>query len=184
MRKWIMIFAAAVFVAAVTAGCGRSDDNKTAVNQDVSVQELHEAVKAAYGENYIPDQALDDGGLENILGVEPGLCEEYIVEMPMISMNVDTFAAIRAKEGKGQQVKEALEAYREKLVADTMQYPMNQIKIQASKVAAYDDYVFFIMLGFLEPEQEEQEEAAVLKAYEEENDKAIQAIEKLLKVKG
>lgn len=184
MKKWIMIFAAAVFAATVTAGCARSGSNETAVNQDVSVQELHEAVKAAYGDNYIPDQALDDGGLENILGVEPGLCEEYIAEMPMISMNVDTFAAIRAKKGKGEQVKEALEAYREKLVADTMQYPMNQIKIQASKVAAYDDYVFFIMLGFLEPEQEEQEESAVLKAYEEENDKAVQAIEELLKVKG
>lgn len=184
MKKWILIAAAVFFAGAAGAGCSRPDNNETAVNQDVSVQELHEAVKAAYGEDYIPDQPLDDGGLENILGVEPGLCEEYIAEMPMISMNVDTFAAIRAKEGKGQQVKEALEAYREKLVADTMQYPINQIKIQASKVAAYDDYVFFIMLGFLEPEQEEQEESEVLKAYEEENEKAVQAIEKLLKTKG
>lgn len=180
MKKWMITIIAAIMSMILLAGCSQSGESKPQ-GEAVAVTKLHEAVKEAYGEDYIPNQPLDDETFLNIMGVDSALCEEYIAEVPMISTNVDTFVAVRAKEGKAEEVKEALEAYRESLIADTMQYPMNQIKIQASKVLSYDNYVFFLMLGFLEPQQEEQEEAKVLKAYEEENQKGIDAIEKLLK---
>lgn len=50
----------------------------------------------------------------------------------MISTFVETFIGVQAKDGKGDDVEAALNAYRDRLVGDTMQYPMNIAKIQAS----------------------------------------------------
>ena len=41
-------------------------------------------------------------------------------------------------------------------IQDTCQYPMNQLKIQASKVYVKGNYVCFIMLGTISNKQEEQ----------------------------
>lgn len=166
-------------VMLILAGCQKTEDKNTAVS-DVPMEQIHTAVKEAYGEDYVPNMSYDDEALQNIVGIDPALCEEYIAEAPMISMQVDTFIGIKAKSGKIEDVKKALESYRETLINDTMQYPMNQIKIQASKVVSYGDYAFFIMLGFIAPEEEEQEEAEVLKAYEAQSQKAVDVIEGLL----
>lgn len=168
-----------ISIMIITAGCGSSDKKSEAKN--IALSEIHTAVKEAYGEDYLPSMAIDDAALKNTLGVDPELCEEYIAEIPMISANVDTFAAIKAKSGKAKEVQTALEAYREVLVNDTMQYPANQIKIQASEVVSYGDYVFFIMLGAVPADVEESaDEDAALKAYQEQNKKAKDAIEGLL----
>ena len=81
-----------------------------------------------------------------------------------------------------KKIKNKLTAYRQGLINDTMQYPMNLLKIQASKVYVKGDYVFFIMLGYVDSNTEETStEEQVIEAYKAENQKAVDAINALFK---
>lgn len=63
-----------------------------------------------------------------------------------------------------------------------MQYPMNIPKVQASRVYVKDNYVFFIMLGFIDSSLEETEnEEQLIEAYKTENKKAVDTINALFK---
>jgi hypothetical protein len=142
-----------------------------------NLKKVHTAVKNAYGEQYIPSMALDETAFQELIGVKKELFIEYIAEMPMMSTHVDTFIGVEAKEGKAKEVEALLLAYREKLVSDTMQYPMNVPKIQASKVVAVDDYVFFVLLGEIPMEVlDTGDEAKIKNAAESGVKKAIDAI--------
>ena len=70
-----------------------------------------------------------------------------------------------------------MQAYRKRLLDDTMQYPMNLIKIQASQVVRYGNYVFFLMLGEVSMEDMERGDQAALEAAQAENQKAVDAVE-------
>ena len=61
-----------------------------------------------------------------------------------------------------------------------MQYPMNQIKVQASRVEQVGNYVFFILLGDIPMEVEEKGEDAILAAAKEQAQIAVDAINKVL----
>lgn len=139
---------------------------------------IHTAVKEAYGENYIPSQAFDEITLQEVYGLSSDMYDAIIAEGPMISMHVDTFIAVHPTEGNFDNVVAALEGYRKVLVEDTMQYPMNQIKIQASKVETVGDYVFFIMLGYGDDTLENEDE--ILASFEEQNNIAIDAIKNVI----
>ena len=105
-----------------------------------------------------------------------------IAEVPMISANADTLVIVKAKNAASKKkIRSALKKYREELIQDTCQYPMNQLKIQASKVYVKGNYVCFIMLGTISNKQEEQSEDKVIAAYKKQNEKAVKAISKLYK---
>lgn len=184
MRK--SIYAAALVLTAISlTACGgkKGTENggagsaaETTVAADVDLEEVHQAVKDVYGENYIPSAPYDAQAFHDIFGVPEDLYEEFIAEGPMISVHVDTFAAVKAKAGKGEEVEKLLADYRTHLVEDSMQYPMNISKVQASEVIRNGDYVFFVMLGTASDEAQEQGEEAALKSAEEENKKAVDAI--------
>ena len=53
---------------------------------------------------------------------------------------------------------------------------MNISKVQASEVVRHGDYVFFVMLGTASEESQEQGEEAALQSAQEENKKAVDAI--------
>lgn len=150
---------------------------------DISLDEIHAAVKEAYGEDYLPNQLYDAQTMEDIYGIKEEWVEEEIAEVPMISANVDTFLAVKAKSEYVDQVKEAIESYREILISDTMQYPVNIPKIQASQIEVYGDYLFFIMLGVVPMEVEEQGEEAILEKAKENNQVAVNTIKEKLGVK-
>ena len=147
-----VIMAASLAFASLT-GCSSSSAGKEPAGQEteaavnVSLDDVLNKIKEAYGEGYIPNTPMDDQMLNDVIGLSPELCESYVAEMPMISTFVETFIGVKAKEGKGDDVEKALTEYRERLVGDTMQYPMNVSKIQASQVVRHGDYVFFVMLG-------------------------------------
>lgn len=178
MKKKVLALILAGVCAFGLVGCGK-EEKKKEVNVDIT--EVHNSVKEAYGETYYPNQTYDTNTIEQMFGVKEDLYEKAIAEGPMMSFSVDTFVAIKAKSGKGSEVKKALTDYREKLVNDSMQYPTNKVKIQASQVVSYDDYVFFILLGDIPMEVEEQGDEAILEAAKSENQKAIDAIDKFFK---
>lgn len=111
------------------------------------METIKAAVVEAVGENYFPNMPLDPEMLETMFGITSDMYEDYMAEMPMISTNVDTLLIIKAKDDKVEAVEEALHAYRDAKVSDTMQYPMNVGKIQASRIERIGNYVCFVQLG-------------------------------------
>lgn len=140
------------------------------------METIKTAVVDALGENYWPNSAMDAQVLEGLMGITADMYDDYMGEMPMISTNVDTLLIIKAKDDKVEDVEEALNAYRENLVNDTMQYPMNLGKIQASRIERIGNYVCFVQLGGDTTEISESGEEAVITHCLEQNELAIEVI--------
>lgn len=182
----IAVFAVAVGVLAVVAATGCSMKNQSGTDTE-TVQNspepdaVYEAVKAAYGENYLPNLRLTDEEIEVRYGIANDLYSSAIAEVPMISAQVDELVLIKANdEAARDTIEEALTAYQNVLREDTFQYPANLLKIQASQVYVRGDYVCFIMLGVLDNETAQQaDEGKVIEAYKTENEKAVAAIDAL-----
>lgn len=143
-----------------------------------------EAVKAAVveslGESYWPNMAIMPDMLEEIFGITGDMYDDYMAEMPMIGTNVDTLLIIRAKDDKVKEVEEALNAYRDKMVNDTMQYPMNLGKIQASRIERIGNYVCFVQLGADTMAAMESGDEAVVLHCQEQNELVIEVISQKL----
>lgn len=179
MRKTMMTAAVAASAFLMMTGCQKKADNVPAqtVEQttqettaeetssaeettgEVNLEDIYTAVKEAYGEDYIPSMAFDSQGMKDVFGISSDLYESFIAEGPMMSAHVDQFVAVEAKEGKGEEVETLLKDYQDYLMNDSMQYPMNLAKIQASSVIRHGDYVFFLMLGAYDDSAEDEEAA-------------------------
>ena len=96
-----------------------------------------------------------------------------------MSVHVDKFIAIHATEGNLENVQNAINSYRDMLVNDTMQYPMNLVKIQGSVVETVGDYVFFVMLGVID-EMAYTEEKDMIDAYTAINNSVIDAAKEVI----
>lgn len=116
-------------------------------NGAISVTEIQKAVEEHLGENYVATMDIDEEQLEDRFGITVDNIEHYSAKQPMMSAHVDTFIAIQSKEGKADEVETELEAYRKLALDNTMNYPGNIAKVEASKVVRYENYVFFLMLG-------------------------------------
>lgn len=157
-------------------GAGGPEDEFTGTWSD-EMAGLRAAVAEAVGEeNYWADMPMDPEMLQVVYQIGADTYEDYMAESPMISTNVDTLIIVKAKEGQTDTVYDALSAYREGLVSDTMQYPMNLGKIQASRVEKIGNYVIFVQLGGETPD----DEAAAITQCQEANEKALEAIRGIL----
>ena len=134
------------------------------------------AVAEALGENYWPNTAITPEMLEGTFGITSDLYEDYMGEMPMISTNVDTLLIIKAKSDKVDAVEEALNEYRDNLINNTTQYPMNLGKIQASRIERLGDYVCFVQLGADTTAASESGDEAVITQCQEQNELAIEIL--------
>lgn len=174
--------ALAVTLSMGVVGCGGSNPNSGQVSgiqaESGMASAFHEAVQEVYGEFYIPSMPLDDVMMADIIGINMENVSEYIGEVPMMSTFVDTFIVIEAEEGTVSEVLADLEAYQNKLQADSMQYPMNLAKISSAQTFAIDDYAFFVMLGAMDEENETEEEQ--LEFAEEQIQLGINAIYQLV----
>lgn len=169
-----------VLMFGLTACGGKGNGSEQSV-KNVPVADLKAAVVAELGDDYWPEAEIPADALEMGYGLTSDMYEEYVGDMPMMSAKVDTMIIVKAKEGKADAVEEALTAYHKALKEDTMQYPMNIGKIQASKVERIGNYVCFVLLGGDVTSVEEQGEEAVIKYCQEQNDRAIKAISDKLK---
>lgn len=156
----------------------KDEDKDTSTASDPVLTSIYEEVKAAYGDNYLPSVTCDSDTTEAIYGINADWYEAAIVEVPLISTHVDTFMGFKAEEEDFDALLKAVTDYQDRLKADTMQYPSNQAKIQASRVVHYGDYVFFIMLGIID--NEEQETEGLIKDYTAQNKIATDIIESQL----
>ncbi|MBO5199233.1 MAG: DUF4358 domain-containing protein [Lachnospiraceae bacterium] len=149
--------------------------------EEVSVEDLAAAIKEAYGDMYLPSMQVDAEMAKEMYGVDTTWHEEFFGEIPMMSAHVDMLLIFKAADGHVEDIEEALANYRDVQINDSMQYPSNMPKLQASVVKTYDDYVFFIMLGGYPDDQQTDDEELALQYAEENNQIAIDTIENLLK---
>ena len=156
---------------------------EAAKKKQPSVKKIRNAIADKYGENYVPNVSLTASEINQRYGIKASWYSDIVAEVPMISNHVDTLVIAKAKnKNTRKKIKKQLSIYRQKQIDETMQYPMNIPKIQASKVYVKDNYVFFIMLGFIDDSLEETgTDEQLIEAYKSENQKAVNAINALFK---
>lgn len=180
MKKWWLTTCVLI---CFLEGCSRKDvspeNTEAGYRDDVSAQALAEAVASELGDDYWADAELPPELLDDWYGIPAELYDEYYGQTPMVSVNVDALIIVKAAEGKLEDVEAALDTYRESMVQDTFQYPVNIPKLQASEIRTFGDYVCFVQLGADMDGMEEDEEAA-FRACQEMNGRALSVIEKEL----
>lgn len=147
------------------------DEGQDGISEEMS--SIRQAVVDAMGENYWPDTQIPAEYLEGY-GLTADMYVDFWGEMPMISTNVDTIMIVKAAEGQTEAVEGVLNAYRDVQVNDTLQYPMNVGKVQASQIQVIGDYVCFVQLGADTMDLEDEE--SILHC-QEQNQMALEAIE-------
>lgn len=145
-----------------------------------TLSDIYQAVKAVYGDDYLPNYFSTLELIESLFGIQGEDVIQAFAEQPMISMYPDTFVGIEATAEGADNIEKALRAYQEDLIQNSLQYPMNLAKVQSSEVVRIDNYVFFIMLGAIQDDMDITEEDALSFA-QSEIQKAIDAIEEILK---
>lgn len=154
-------------------------DDSAQVPEDGISEEMsaiRQAVVDVLGDNYWPDSQIPAEYLEGY-GLTSEMYSDFWGEMPMISTNVDTIIVIRANEGQIDAVEAVLNSYRDALVNNTMQYPMNIGKIQASRIEVVDDYACFMQLGADTMDLGEED---AIRHCQEHNEMALEAIERVI----
>ncbi len=144
---------------------------------------LAKEVEAAYGEDYVPNYKLSGDEIKNRYGVSTSWYSSAFAQVPMVSAHVDEVAIFKAKNATSKKkILKAVKAYQKSLKESTMQYPMNLLKIQGSKVYTNGNYVCFFMLGQISKSTEENgSDEDIIKAYQQQNKKAVNAVKKKLK---
>lgn len=163
----------------VESESGTQTEPGTEEEQDGGSEEMsaiRQAVVDALGENYWPNTQIPAEYLEDY-GLTGEMYTDFWGEMPMISANVDTIIVIKASEGQMDAVEGVLNSYRDALVNNTMQYPMNIGKIQASQVGVVGDYACFIQLGADTMDMEDED---AIRHCQEQNEMAFKAIENVV----
>lgn len=204
MKKAVVCLCTGVLVLSMVA-CGRNNENQMQEGQNSTessqqnttdatlspeagedtqvsgLKNIRQALVEVLGENYWPNTEIPAEYLADY-GLTTQMYEDFYGEMPMISTNLDTVIVVQAKEGQVTAVEEVLNNYRDNLVNDTEQYPMNRGKIQASRIETFGNYVCFVQLGADTTAMygEDGDEEAVIKHCQEQNELAIEAIGKAL----
>lgn len=141
-----------------------------------SLGTFREALRGVYGEKYYPDTRLTDEEIRTELGMDETLYEEVYAERSAQSAYPDTFIAVKVKEGKTEEVKNKLNAYKERLLQDN-NFAAHTDKINAAKVHAEGDYVFFVLLGDVEDGTSSE---GVAEAFGKEIQRGIDAIQEAI----
>lgn len=137
----------------------------------VSMDDVVNTLKNTYGERYLPSMPLDQETFNMMVGLTSDMYSEFYAEMPMMSTHADRLFIV--KTDKVEEVQGVFDTYRQSLIDDTMQYPMNVAKIAESNVYVNGDYVMFFMLGAYTDEQP----AGVENMTPEDAEKATTAIQ-------
>lgn len=129
-------------------------------NSTLSAKGLRDAVAKAYGENYLPDQAMDAEMIESEFGLTKDMYDEVVAEAPLIGFHPDRLVIVKPKKGKEANVKRALEDALLVMKEQQMQYPVNVAKVNAGKVLEKDGYYCFMILGQTDDTSEDDDDAA------------------------
>ena len=114
---------------------------------------VRNAIAKMYGTQYFPNVKVHADAeylkmyLADTLKMDEAWVEDIVIEVPMISANVDTLILVKPSAGNAENVLTALNNYKNYLINETFQYPMNVARIQRAVVEQVGDYVCFSILG-------------------------------------
>ena len=145
-RAWT-ITAVLVLLLAVSIGCGKTDGGDFTI--DAALSEVVQGVSEALGDAYVRMPVeLDEAALTELLGLTQEDVEDYAGHFSMTMTSADCFIAIKAREGREEAVRGALEQRRaqvERMFEKYLPEPLQTAK--AGQVVQRGRYVFLIMLG-------------------------------------
>lgn len=170
--KNVKYIACATVLAASMVFGGCSKDKEVNVN----INEVYDAVKEAYGEEFVPDFEYDSEDIADVYGITADMYEDVYANVAKVAFDIDAFVAVKAKEDKADEVYDLLVKYRENQINDAMQYPVNAVKIQASEVTRHGNYIFFTCLGTISKESESAGNDAILNEAKKDNKIAVDKI--------
>ncbi len=145
-----------------------------------TMSKLRDLVKAEMGDHYWPEVTLSEEELLEKTGISQDMYVEFLAEEHDAETGIDTMIIIHAKEDYVGAVEQAFEAYRSKLIENNRQYPGNYSKAQASRMETIEDYICFVQLGADTSIVAEQEEKEIIAYCLEENERAIDVLEKTI----
>ena len=107
---------------------------------------FRDTLRGTYGDKYYPDTELTEEQMREALDLDESLYEEIYGENTAQKAHPDTFIVVKVKNGKTEEVKKKMEAYRQTLLDDN-DYAANGDKIREARIFDEGEYVFFILLG-------------------------------------
>lgn len=114
--------------------------------KDIELKSFREALMDEYGDDYVPDTVLTDDEIMEKTGLTEDMFTEIYGEVSSNEENPDIFLAVRAKDGREDEVKQAFEKYKNSLLED-QRYEAYSDRIKSAEIYSHDDYVFMILLG-------------------------------------
>ena len=114
---------------------------------------IRNSIVKMYGTMYYPNVKIHEDAeylgvyMADTLKLDASWVSDIIIEVPMISANVDTLILVNPTEGNAENVLAALTEYKRYLVEESFQYPMNEARVQRAVVQQVGDYVCFSILG-------------------------------------
>ncbi len=147
---------------------------------------VRNAIVKMYGDTYYPnmkiheDEAYLGTYMADTLKLDAAWVSDIVIEVPMISANVDTLVLVKPSEGNAENVLTALNNYKTYLVEETNQYPFNVARVKTALVQQVGDYVCFVILGGALDDPESYgltTEEAIEEFYTQMNMNAVYAIQ-------
>lgn len=142
------------------------------------MDDLKDAVVGILGENYWPDTLLTAEELAERTGVSENMYEDFMAEYQHTEAGIDMMILVKAKPGEVENVERYLNEYRDVLLKIYEQQPQNEAKVFASRIETIDDYVCYVQLGANIASLEKQGEEKMIAYCQQENERALDIIEK------
>ncbi len=164
MKKILSLFVALCALTVLLVGCGGGEETKQ-YNLDDVMAAIEEVAPVS-----VPAD-MDDDYLTGMYGISLDDVEEYKGKYTNVSLSTDEILIVKAKSGKADAIKEALEARRDAKYEQAAMYDDTQAqKAQNGRVVVKGDYVLLVVVG-----DETRIENGEVDAVYQEVDQAIDA---------
>lgn len=157
MKKFIAILLAAMLLVTFAA-CGSKKSESNTIKDDKKLADVITAVNEKFAESYGPDYSavamnmdIDEQYISDFLELDSSVYDEYAGGVSMSMTNSDALIAMKAKEGKVEQVQQAFEKRLQDITAQYEFYPVSGSydRAKSGEVYVKGDYVFLIVVGVL-----------------------------------
>lgn len=142
--------------------------------------ELKEAVVEILGDDYWPDALLSEEELAERTGISENMYDSFMAEYQHSEAGIDMMIIIEAKEDSLSDIEQYLNEYRELLLKIYEQQSQNRSKVFASRIETIHNYVCYVQLGADITDLETQGEEKMVERCQQDNERALDMIEKMI----
>ena len=147
-------------------------------NGNLTLKDLSEAVSRAIKEEYWPNEVMEEAEIQKKLGITRDQYDDCYFEYTHLKDNLDQLIIIEYEDDQLGNLEMALEKYRDNLIVEHQEQPINYAKANASRIEVIDDYICMVLLGGDLDHIDNDEERMLI--CQEQNEKAIDMLERIL----